>query len=431
MDTRPNNKVHFIWMGSLKEEKYQAACHFGPSSLAKQSPQTKINMWVPEHLLKDAETLFKDYPNIQICSIDRMLNGEYGPLQHIENPKLIKDLLSEQDKARSFAAQKDLVSFTLMAEYGGYFFDTTIEFTGSPKLTPVETPKVVLEPWSRGETGGTPLGASPWFSTDLWTFASPAGDLLFTYALKKYLDHYLNRIEEHNQNPKIALWADGETGTVGMICLISSLMNRFGIDVSDGVAWLEQHVPPLDGIEPKPIANMQTIINHSWPRFASLQQEDVWEVPELKLIKYHSSLWRKKNNQHNVEKIVQNFQPPTEMNKTPKISPHLAFSGIMDNTSQTKNKSESEIAVTALFNELVTIGQSNFPPAEKFTKAVETYSHNIDKLNANDCSHLKNLIIENAKDKQSSLHYLHGIELYETILQGLQSHSRSSGKKMF
>lgn len=179
----PDDTVHFVWEGDLSTENKKICCKSGPASLAKLSPETDIKVWVSETAIGQAKELFKEYKNITVRSTYRMLDSHYGQLKFIQDKtNAIKTLYYKLGKGKSFAAQKDLISFAIIAEFGGYFFDTTTQFKQKPFLPPVENFKVLLLEYQMPD--GT---VSSGYGSDVWAFAGKAGHKVFLRALERTL----------------------------------------------------------------------------------------------------------------------------------------------------------------------------------------------------------------------------------------------------
>lgn len=248
--------ISFIWMGNLDSDIKKTCCQLGPKSLATLDSSREITLWVPETLLAEAGQLFSDYPNIQVKSVDRMLKGEYGALKHIDSQvDRIKHLLSDMEKTKSYVAQKDLLSFAIMTEFGGYFFDCTTKFDASAQLPPVKDFKMTLpKPCQNMEEGTMPL-----YGSDIWAFAAASrpNHALFRDTLNETLATYLDGAIS---------WEDIHTG-ISARDFAFSLNKHYKDEVT--VPWLKEH---------------------SW---VDVNSETGHYLPELGLEKFNTGFWRR------------------------------------------------------------------------------------------------------------------------------------------
>ncbi len=187
--------VHYIWMG----DQFPALEMLeGPISIAHYS-LTSIYpiMWVPAALVNNAMAAFSGKA-IAVRSVDDMLAGHYSQdhcLQHID-PITTGAALQLLASYAAFAAQKDLLSHAILAEFGGYYFDTTAAFTQEPIFYPESTQIKVplLEeqsiPWKINQDGT--LFALPLI--DVWAmFSSTPG----SEAFKTIVTIYIQIVQEH------------------------------------------------------------------------------------------------------------------------------------------------------------------------------------------------------------------------------------------
>lgn len=184
---------NFIWMGNLSTENYKFCCALGPKSLAQFKPNETVTLWVPESLMGDAKELFKEYSNIDIKSVDKWLRGEYGQLMHIgEQANNILNVLATMEKTASYASQKDLLSFAIIAEFGGYYFDCTTQFTKEPHFPLITDFKVAFQKKYLSKAGeyfeiGTPI----WYHLEVWIFAACThGNRLFIDTTNRILEKF-------------------------------------------------------------------------------------------------------------------------------------------------------------------------------------------------------------------------------------------------
>lgn len=182
-----------------------------------------------------------------------MLSGEYGPLQYIDSQvDRIKHLLSDMEKSKSYVAQKDLLSFAIMTEFGGYFFDCTTEFDSFAHLPPVEDFKMTLPKDCQDMERDT----MPLYGSDIWAFASSRPNhVLFRDTLNETLSTYLDGTIS---------WEDIHTG-VSARDFAHSLNKHFKDKLS--VAWLKEH---------------------SW---TDVNSETGHYLPELGLEKFNTGFW--------------------------------------------------------------------------------------------------------------------------------------------
>lgn len=162
---------------------------------------------------------------------------------------------------RSIIDKKDLISVVIIAEYGGYYFDTTTRFTQTPNLPQLEDIKVTLPEFCRSEEGllREKNNLSPWIGTDIWSFASAKpGHPTFLKMLNLFSDAVKQSLET---NGRIMI-----VGVPGL--LLETLMRVYGI-------W------------PKDFDVVRKI---SW----SVEEWGLlgWKVPELCMEKINAGTWR-------------------------------------------------------------------------------------------------------------------------------------------
>ena len=243
--------AHFIWMGEISCDAHRELMLLGPRSLADYGENVDILMWVPDSLFKDAQTIFERYPLITIKSVNQWLKNSSALVHIAGRAHDIEILLGKMAEKRCFTAQKDLVSFAVMAELGGYYFDCTTTFTGPIALPPILSVKVALT-----EDDRNLITRSPWEQVDIWAFASLRSHKIFLMAL-----------DCHLESPAVRAWDRDYTGQAAQ-CFGHALANFFST-VSQNelkkISWLKEERYDLTG----------------------------WYVPELLLIKYNAGLWRK------------------------------------------------------------------------------------------------------------------------------------------
>jgi hypothetical protein len=264
--------ISFIWMGKLDTMTHVKLCQLGPKSLAARLPMGEvITMWVTDSLINQAKGLFSDCPNIEVKSVNAMLRGEYGELAHIgHNVKNIENLFDQMQATESFAAQKDLMSFVTMSEYGGYYFDCTTSFEGSVNLPEISDFKITLgKHWQVWEEG-----LQPFFWTDIWTFAATPGHPLFLKTLDINLNYYCRVSEPF-------VWNNSRTGEFAG-SIVNALVQLYGSSLSNATPaehnaaneWLKQRSFTVD-----------TNVEYGQA------------ITELGLTKYSTGLWRRKQGE--------------------------------------------------------------------------------------------------------------------------------------
>lgn len=244
--------VHYIWMGEIGCKAHEELLVLGPTSLAKCGANVDIFMWVPESLLQEAHTIFKRYPKIQIKSVDQWLKNSSEFIHIFNYAERIEILLGKMDDRRSFTAQKDLLSFAIMAELGGYYFDCTTKFTAPITLPPIESVKVALTADDRNL-----MTRSPWEYVDIWAFASIKGHTIFQNALRHHLE-----------TPTLSAWDEDYTGQAA---------SCFGLSLAD--------------FFPNPLTKELKAI--SWLKEERNGELTGWRINDLFLVKYNAGLWRK------------------------------------------------------------------------------------------------------------------------------------------
>ncbi|CAM2846656.1 glycosyltransferase [Legionella worsleiensis] len=258
--------ISFIWMGHLNSETNCSLCQLGPKSLAKQLPDKQVTLWVPDSLTEQANNLFSDYPNITIRSVQAMLRKEYGRLEYIdERAEHIRVLYDMMQATESYTAQKDLMSFAIMAEYGGYYFDCTTTFDERIKLPEPHDFKITLQQVCQDWEEET----YPLYSSDIWAFAAPRGHQLFMYSLGKELDLYFG-------DSAVRVWENNQTGSFSA-ALTTGLVDLYDTQLAKGTPI--QHE-----------AAKKWLKEHSW---TDTPTDFGHEVPELGLTKYNTGLWRR------------------------------------------------------------------------------------------------------------------------------------------
>ncbi|KGP62329.1 hypothetical protein EP47_01810 [Legionella norrlandica] len=292
--------IHYIWMGNLSTHINKVCCSLGPKSLAQQSSEAKIIVWVPEHLIGDAKALFSDYPSISIQSVDAMLKD---PLKHLSKSttEKIKNTLEIQEKNKLYTAQKDLLTFVILEEFGGYFFDCTTRFTAKPNLPQVVGVKVAItqEAVDSSTEMISKYDLSPWFGVDVWAFASEPGHPVMKNALNAYLK------DEQR----------GTTNALSMGFIGDSLVQYFGSLLNQESLWLKESTP-----------------------FG-------WRINELTMDKIHMGLWRKMSDETK-EALLGNAykelglnirETPPEPQHPVSVSNPANFSGTLFHNAAEKN----------------------------------------------------------------------------------------------
>ncbi|MCX7114652.1 MAG: hypothetical protein NTW08_01890 [Gammaproteobacteria bacterium] len=164
-------------------------------------------------------------------------------------------------ETKSYAAQKDLISFAIMSEYGGHYFDCTTTFTNA-HFPPVDDFKITL-PLKCQEMRGE---HEPLYGTDIWAFASSKpGHPLFTTTLEETL-----KILDRPKNELGRSWSDDQTS-----CTACDFANT----------WMELYIDDL---------NISWLKEHSWTD-ESTNSEHL--LPEIGLEKFNTGLWRRKENE--------------------------------------------------------------------------------------------------------------------------------------
>lgn len=128
------NTIHYAWIGDLATRERKNLATLGPQRLQDLIYKTmkytnaRINMWVRGNNLESAVALFSQMPNIKVLSLDDYFHSSF--VKHFSPAEVNKyfDLVNKLEGERKFAFAKDMVAVLIVAEFGGYFFDTTTFF---------------------------------------------------------------------------------------------------------------------------------------------------------------------------------------------------------------------------------------------------------------------------------------------------------------
>ncbi len=216
-------------------------------------PNTENNIWVAEYALQDANALFSEYDSIKVRSVGEILNSEFEPkyiARYLPKIKAFFEGCEKSDSPYTATAQKELLSFVIMAEYGGYFFDTTTRFVSQPNFKTLTDIKVTLPPHCREKYDRS--NVLPWYGIDIWSFASPGpGHPIFMECLESFFF--------------------GPEAT-------DSYVVGLGGGISRGLIEKHGMYPAIDLLK-----SLSWCVN---------EMEIGWDVPELNMQKIHTGLWR-------------------------------------------------------------------------------------------------------------------------------------------
>lgn len=197
------NTVHYVWMGDINTTQRMELATLGPDRLdflIRNLPienEIIINFWVREPTKEIATQLFTG-TNIKVRSIDDYLSGliasEFFNTQEIAQ---LKKIIDEMEPKKFYAFQKDIIGIFLVAELGGYLFDTTTYFYSLPNLFNNDSIKRIGIPFGKDSENNIEIlknffpSISLWNELDLQISAAPIrGDAVFILSMKKILASY-------------------------------------------------------------------------------------------------------------------------------------------------------------------------------------------------------------------------------------------------
>jgi len=235
-------------MGRLDDEHLRELCLGGPISLAERDPNKVVNLWLPESLIAEAKELFDGHDNIQLYSIDRLLNLEYVRFNHLSEESIIRtrNVIEGLEKINKYSAQVDLLEVLIIAEFGGFYFDTTTYFYDYPDTT-IDKIKIFLPDYAvRGEA------EYPVYASDYWAYAA------LNPGQKFFIDVFIASLESYENN----------------------LENMVGCNDSDIIIDHYGFKPTIEDLE-----------NISWST-ELITDMDFMHVKQLNMFKFHPGSWR-------------------------------------------------------------------------------------------------------------------------------------------
>jgi len=267
--------AHFIWVGKLDDPKKSIACLLGPKSLTLHDPSQPIKVWVPETSVEHARAIFREYPGIQICSIDEKLRD----LRDLEEfSEIIQSCYL--DPRIPDIAKKDFLTPVILHQEGGYFFDTSCIFDANPALPELSTEDYKVEMNREVFAAGTEF---TWLSPDCWALASGlGGDLSFP---EDGATQFLGGTIDANISIYVAARIHQEHIAGSMFS--SSIQQGLFAAISSRGTFA--HLEPT---APIPVADMDKLKSHVWFRDDEKGPGGSHRVDELKLNKFNLGLWR-------------------------------------------------------------------------------------------------------------------------------------------
>lgn len=135
------NTIHYVWMGKLDNPQNREMVTVGPQRLQDlinkdetgRYADVKIYLWVRDYSMEDAEALFSSMPNIEVRSFDAYFNKGKSKFFSLEEMKKFYYLMDVAENEQRYISQADAARMLVIAEFGGYYFDTTTFFTSLPK----------------------------------------------------------------------------------------------------------------------------------------------------------------------------------------------------------------------------------------------------------------------------------------------------------
>lgn len=138
------NKIHYVWMGDLGTDQRKLMAGLGPERLyellsrdnSSRNKNIDVNFWVRKSVVLSARELFSGKENfIKVKSIDDLIEKSNGLQSLNEHERIqLKDLVDKLNEKKMFASEVDILGQLVVAEFGGYYFDTTTYFKELPNF---------------------------------------------------------------------------------------------------------------------------------------------------------------------------------------------------------------------------------------------------------------------------------------------------------
>ncbi|OPZ23817.1 MAG: hypothetical protein BWZ03_00377 [bacterium ADurb.BinA186] len=223
------NTVHYVWMGNLDTDQRKDISSLGPRrlhELAAKSNKTplaymEINMWVRANTIAAAQEFFKTLPGIKVRNLDDEFKNMSRNFFYHEQITRLFAILDKLEETRSYSMQADIVGLLVVAEFGGYYFDTTTFFKKLPNLFDNNLKKRIgLTEDKKSLPVDNELWKYPFAWTDLQVFSAPTkGDSVFVDTVRCILKEY--------DNPEIANKPAIKNLGIPHYCLIEEAHKRY------------------------------------------------------------------------------------------------------------------------------------------------------------------------------------------------------------